>query len=833
MQSASIRTALATPLCVAVVFLVGLTFNSHVFAQGETAKPLPQFEEMQLPSMKDLLQKPPVDWVVLKKGEVLIVKPVHPRPNTLETLAKQLEEAQKLPFPKRKRLPDESKEEFEERFEAELERFKLIRSKPRFLEVVLPDNLSLPEGVDDPVFQLEVERFVEQVIHHEDNMLKRTDILMDEGKLAEANEMLFTLERRQPKWPGLTKRRDRILMEEAKLKRSKNDLFSALVFLEDLNERNPNFDGLDKELGEIFEIVISKAVGEDNYRKARHFVGRLARMKPQHEKVLSWRGKLLAQSQDLQQQSRQATSDGKHDAAIALIEQATTVWPRTPGLRETYRRAASRYQKLNVGVIELADEDSGAYFLPTQSDRRQKNLQQINLFDVDRFDGSAHYSSAIFEEWEPDDLGRQTVFKLRPTRNTWESQPVVTSSTIVSTLTRRLDPQNTSYDERLSSYVRSINVRSPFEFVVNFSRVPVRTEPLLKFPLTMVTNPNDPKSEIKGLQQFKVHEKNELAIIYRRTIPEPDDASEHHIAEVREVKYSDFERAFQGLMRGEISMLPKVPMWNIDQFEEDERFFTRQYALPLTHLIQFNPDSPTMKNSELRRSLAFTLNRDKILKDIILQDPDGERGRLISAPYPSNSDAYRVAIQPRDSDLKLGFSLAMVVRKRLGGELPELKMICEPDESVLAAAKEMIKQWATIGVKVAIIEGDVAKDEHGRPKQWDFMYRTIRMSEPVSEMWPFMTIANRAEVAGLSFLPDWLRQDLVELDSIADWNSAVRLLNSLHGKLRSDVQVIPLWEVDDVMVIRKTIQGFPVRPMHPYHQIQRWMVTPWFPTEAT
>ena len=83
--------------------------------EAGASMPLPLVEEMQLPSMADLLQKPHVDWVVLKKGEVLIVKPVHPRPKTLEVLAKQREEALKIPFPKRVKLNGETKEEFDGR----------------------------------------------------------------------------------------------------------------------------------------------------------------------------------------------------------------------------------------------------------------------------------------------------------------------------------------------------------------------------------------------------------------------------------------------------------------------------------------------------------------------------------------------------------------------------------------------------------------------------------------------------------------------------------------------------------------------------------------------
>ena len=81
------------------------------------------------------------------------------------------------------------------------------------------------------------------------------------------------------------------------------------------------------------------------------------------------------------------------------------------------------------------------------------------------------------------------------------------------------------------------------------------------------------------------------ASVYRRVLPEADDFTEYHVAEIVERRYDSPEQAVQGLFRGEISLLPDLPTWAVSLVRNDQRFFVINYALPTTHVLQFNPHS--------------------------------------------------------------------------------------------------------------------------------------------------------------------------------------------------------------------------------------------------
>ena len=77
-----------------------------------------------------------------------------------------------------------------------------------------------------------------------------------------------------------------------------------------------------------------------------------------------------------------------------------------------------------------------------------------------------------------------------------------------------------------------------------------------------------------------------------------------------------------------------------------------------------------------------------------------------------------------------------------------------------------------------------------------------------------------------------LRQKLIALEDETNWNAAVRQLQELHQDLWGEALWIPLFEVDDFLVVRKNIRGLAEAPVHPYHGVEEWIVDPWYPTET-
>lgn len=805
--------------------------------------PLPKLSDLEIPTAEDLLTKDAFDWIVLKPDdEVLIVQPVYPRPATLEKMNTNLEELRSAST-RPKREPGESVSEYRERID------RLI-DEAQFLTVVLPDEVTLARTDSAAEYRLNASRNVKQIIHHEDLMLRRVDLQLNEGLLAEAFEMLLVLQRRFPDWPGYQQRRNRLVYEEAMKRFRADDLEAALAYFEELYELSPTYGGLRNGIGQTIEALVARAVANEDLRQARYYLARLRKSDAEHPAAKRLAEQFIAKAGGLIDQAREARSKNQHKDALALAYEAARVWPTHNSLRNTFRATATRYQILNVGVYRFPGEPT-SFFLPTDADRRRHSLLATDLFEVRKLDRAAFYESRYFEEWTPTDLGREIEFSLRPRRASWESNPVLTAPDVVRAIGDRLKPSSRYYDERLATFVRSMQVRSPLEFTLQFSSVPARPQALFRFPVRSPVAGLDPAAqssdesestdaepstgdadeaagELDSIlsRRFRIEEQENEKVVFQRVIPQSNALSQFRVAEIIERRYENHEEAIKGLLRGDVSVLPSVPIWLAPNFERDERFFTQPYGIPTTHVLQFNPESEPLKSSEFRRALAFILNRERILSETILKDPNMRRGRLVSAPFPTTSYAYRVQTKPRPYDLYLAYSLFTVAKKRFKDGVPELKMICQPGEVIALAAEQLVQQWDRIGIKVKIVE-----QSEESPKDWDIIYRTVRMAEPVTELWPFLTMKPDARVEDLEHLPDWLRQQLIELEQAVDFNTAVEMLHRLHFRLDQLVHVIPLWEIDDVIIIRNNIQGFPEGLIHPYQNVERWTVQPWYPTD--
>ena len=156
---------------------------------------------------------------------------------------------------------------------------------------------------------------------------------------------------------------------------------------------------------------------------------------------------------------------------------------------------------------------------------------------------------------------------------------------------------------------------------------------------------------------------------------------------------------------------------------------------------------------------------------------------------------------------------------------PPIRLLVPPDPKIRKAANAIIKAWKLVGLKASIVDWSKGVND---PKSWDLAYRANRMYDPQSQLWPFLTMQDKTRVDDLRVLPQWLRVELMDMDSASDWNASAKMLLALHNHLMSESITIPLWETEEFMLIRKNVRGGKKRPVHVYQNIDQWVVEPSF-----
>jgi hypothetical protein len=783
---------------------------------------LPHLSEMAVPTVADL-HLHPVDWLVLQgtikeNRDVLVVKPVFPRPDTLKKIAAALEELRKRPRPA-----------------APEDREKLDAQKADLQKLMV----TLPEDSSGQIYEIPT-HVVDEIVYHEDLSIRRAGLLVDEGKYRDALELLYPLQRTVPTWKGLEDQSRRLLFREADAALRRGDYQSALVSLGELHSRDPEYPGLHPRLGDVTDKLIESARKVRDTREARHFLGRLAQIEPKHEIVEKWTHLLQTETQSLIEAALKSEAEGHHAQAATTIDRAARIWPKAVGVAAAHRKICDRYQRLQVGTLSVAGDDSQLPY-PTLADQRATRLERFDLFEVDRVDDATHYRSRLLEQWEPTDLGRRACFMLRRTRSHWESRPNLTAAAIMSTMRSLIDPQSPSFDERFASYVDGIQLRSPLELEVRFSHAPPRMEPLFRFPILAsggsITDLRDPGRSGPGpvlSRRFERSARTPQGLAFRRVLEQPDGIEQYHVGEIVEHRYDSAQHQIQALMRGDVSMLLDLPPWAIASLRRNTRLFVLDYAIPTTHVLQINPQSQPLKSRELRLALAYAIDAQRILSERILRDPESTAGRLTTAPYATTSYAYNGLLVHRDFSPSTAFGLHAAAVKRIK-TIPTLRLVCESDPEAQSAVTQLIAQWKRVGIAVELVPTRTLAPNSATTQKaaaWDIAYRKLRMEEPVVELWPFLTFDSGARLESLRSLPDWLRVELLDLDNSPDWKSAVNRLQTLQSHLYAEVAYIPLWEVDDAIILRKNVRGFPpYKFVNSYQDVEHWIVQSWYPDD--
>ena len=786
------------PRMVVVAALAALAIPA--LGQDESGE-LPTLQEMKLPTAVELLdQIEPLDWIVLQevggKSRVIVAEGVPDRPNTLEVYKEE----------KRKKI-------------------SIIVPEAGIAEFTLPLNQ------------------IDRIIYAEEQMLMLADKLLETARpddIETAFELVSAVERKIEGWEKTTPRLQQLLLIDARAKKSRGEEELALALLEECEEVKSGFAGVSPMVGEILNNLVSAAVNDEDFRKAQHYLDRCGVTFPDHPMRRQWLERLAKMAQVHYDKAGALFGENKFAEAAAEAQEGNRILRASGANGSLFRRVLSRFQQINVGVMSLGQK----FPVTTSVQVRRQQLQATSLFEPVSADSVVYYEAPMFEQWDPLDLGRRAVFKLRKQQSHYAALPDVTSPNIIDTLKARLDKTNPMYDERFASYIKEFLVRSPYEFEIRFSRIPLRVESLFAFPLTNAAG------EVYTKRFQKISETAEKTV-FRRAYSEPDGLSnaEYHVAEVVEHKFDKSFKAIQALRRGELQMVAHLQPWEIGAFERNKDFYRRKYDLPFVHVVQFNPRNEVLQNPQVRRSLTMSIDRERILKRTVLRDESMRHGRIVAAPWHSRSyansslvDLPAYDIQQLRTAAALRGTAEMVLKtdeereaeakakktdntpsksdKARTKALPTLRLVLEEDPAIKAAAPEILKFWTAAGYKIEIVE---PTDD---PDGWDLVYHKVRMVEPLVELWPFLTLEEKAKVDGLLVLPDWLKQKVVDLDFSSNFPTAQENLRLLHKHLSAQGFFIPLWEVDDYAVFGTNVSGFSNPPVTPYQRVNQWVVVP-------
>jgi hypothetical protein len=110
-----------------------------------------------------------------------------------------------------------------------------------------------------------------------------------------------------------------------------------------------------------------------------------------------------------------------------------------------------------------------------------------------------------------------------------------------------------------------------------------------------------------------------------------------------------------------------------------------------------------------------------------------------------------------------------------------------------------------------------------RPEKDDFdlLYAEASIGEPLVDARQVLGEEGMALITNT-----YIRQALRDLDGARSWREARDRLVELHGRVHTDLVVMPLWQLVDHFAYRKSVQNLTARPALLYQDVEQWSIVP-------
>jgi ABC-type transport system substrate-binding protein len=431
-----------------------------------------------------------------------------------------------------------------------------------------------------------------------------------------------------------------------------------------------------------------------------------------------------------------------------------------------------------------------------------------------------------------DDTGRGLSLTLAPANGAKSDRAAVTADSLSRFILSLADADSPRYRSDFASLLVGVSIAPDRRVQLDFARAHVRPDALLQHP---ISSANGSQLASRPGGEFSIAEHTADRTIFAVTDQARGDSPALHA--IVEQTMADDETAIEALIAGEIDVLDRVPPWQADRLRAVENVRVASYRLPTVHVLIPNYQRALLAKREFRRALCYGIDRQWIVKRVLLGGATAEGFEALSGPFPvgvSLSDPVRYGhnsqIEPRQFEPRLAAILATIAwastqpaSEKPSTEppsLPELVLAYPRDPLARIACQSIEAQLERAGIPIRLEEFSADEMLAGRV-EFDLRYAELAVWEPLTD-------ARR--ILGPGAIGDQVRNPYVDaalrkLDVATNWNDVRSRLAALHEIVHHELPVIPLWQTVNYFACSSSVAGIGESPLTLYQNIEDWRLT--------
>ena len=683
---------------------------------------------------------------------------------------------------------------------------------------------------------------VKEILTFEQLLLEESDKLLQQKKYSEAfRSLLYLYDNGGDNNPEIVAKMRSCIFLDASESFKNKQYEQALSTYEDIYTSDPTFQppGTDKDLIGIIKLcydgIIQKKFDAGEYTTVRKNVAAVAAKYPDEAEELTsrWNKIFLERSDELLAKAKEYAANKEGRLAHQYSRLADQMVPNRPEVLSYQGELLNLFPLVIVGVSQPgADHDPSR--IDHWGSRRTGRLIKRRVLELSSLtDEGGQYEFLNGSMMRVDDVGMRYTFEIRP-----ESKfgvPPINPFQLSSRLISRAQPDSPNYNPGWAKIVDRVFVEGENKVSFTLKYPFVRPEALLGMTYQDF-NQNDDKDTDRvafdGAYTIANQSRKVTTFEVNPAYVSEDKPNNHPV--IIEQLYSSESAAVDDLLQGNIDVVDRVAIGDVQRLREEPKIGVRPYALPSVHFLV-----PKIRSEELgadldfRSGLSHIIDRDLIVNDVICNGTIIDGCTPISGPFPLGTEDHDQISYGYDLDAKpiafneaLGLVLTnLAMRPKPPKRESKLKAptltIAHPQSSVAAnACRAIARNWSQAGFPT---ETRALKPGESIPKDpnWDFLYMEVTIEEPLADAREL--IGSRGAAKDVS-AP--IEQTLRMLDYARSWRLACSDLRRLHRQVRVDLSVIPLWQVTEFYAFRNSARNLGRDLIHLYQNVDRWKIDP-------
>lgn len=769
----------------------------------------------------DLLKSDPFDRLTLIDNTVWYIEQVAPRPLPVYDAAKAKADAKALAKKNRDKpsiVPnvgvDAKKEEAKQK------------------EEQIPEDLDIQLREGD-IKDFRIKRTsIKKIEYFEDLLMAEGDRLLISKEFAKAFEHYLRVRDRMPNWKGLEERIDKLLFAEGSWALIEQDRDRGVRLLRELAARAPKYPELTDQMAKAYEGRIRESFDKGLYPYARRVLHDLEGFAPDSLVVKT--------SRELFEKKAKALTDegmkGEGSARLDKLTEALRVWPNSTTAAEKYLETFKQSPTLDVAVIDLP-RPAGPFIHNPAGARVARLLYLPLLANGTEEAKTGKLTDQLLANFEVQDIGRKVEIKLKSGATWSDGSRSVGVMDVVRSLSDRAQPRSPGYSARWADLVDRVEVTDEQQITIKLHRSILKAEDWFLGPVGpghAAWDGRVPSSDGKRLPvgdgPFVAESESDGVATYTNAAK---DVPAGGVRRIREVRYTSGSAALGALVRGDVTLVERVPPDRVNALRQDPSLKLGAYTHPTLHRIALDGRNPVLKNRSLRRGIAVAIDRKGLLEENVLRHKIDTVNLPSDGPMAIDSYANAPNVPSYKQDALLAKMLVNAAKTEMKVGFIKLKLEYPSIPEAQAAAPKIAESLKAAGIDVTLKEVSESELEEAirSGRKFDMAYRASRCVEPVWDMGPMLCPGFDApmETDSLSAIASpRIMQLLLQLEHSQDWNSAKDLVTQIDRESHDELPVIPLWQIQDYYAYRSRLKGPAETADHLYQGIEKWQIEPWF-----